>query len=377
MHLFRKKFKEIPLIQALSSIKITVTCLSLLLALTFLGTIDQVYNGLYHAQENYFHSWIFPLFGFLPFPGAQLVLWILFINLVFVALTKYIYKLSYLGILIIHFGLLTYFVAAFVTFRYAKESNITLREGEASNLSSAYHDWELSIWKEEQNKRHVMAYTLKNPQEELKLNFDEFGLEAIVQKYYSNSEAYQNPNSNEEVMTHNDSGIQSLRPIALVKEPEKNIPGGIFTVIDTDQRNVNLILYGGESDPTKIFKNGQTYYAQLRRKRMPLPFILKLKDFRMEKHPNTDIARSYQSLVQIQNQNLTRDVLISMNKPLRYKDFTIYQASYSIDAMGRELSTLAVVKNFGRLMPYIASLITFIGLLTQFLVMGLLARVKK
>ena len=94
----------------------------------------------------------------------------------------------------------------------------------------------------------------------------------------------------------------------------------------------------------------------------------------MEKHPNTEIARSYQSLVQIQNPHITRDVLISMNKPFRYKDFTVYQASYAIDAMGREISTLAVVQNIGRLMPYIASLITFIGLVVHFLVMGFYRR---
>ena len=129
----------------------------------------------------------------------------------------------------------------------------------------------------------------------------------------------------------------------------------------------DILLFGGEIKPTKITYQGKEYFLQLRRKRMLLPFVLKLKDFKMEVHPNTQIARSYESLVEIQNNDVTREVLISMNKPLRYKNFTYYQASYTIDELGRELSTLAVVRNSGRILPYVASLLTFGGLALHFL----------
>src|SRR5262245_56931654 len=113
MHPFRKKIAKINFIRTLASLKITVTCLSLLFILTFWGTIDQVENGLYHSTEQFFHSFFFFGFGFLPFPGAQSVLWILFINLVAVTLIRFSFKWSNIGILIIHLGLLTYFVSAF------------------------------------------------------------------------------------------------------------------------------------------------------------------------------------------------------------------------------------------------------------------------
>ena len=90
----------------------------------------------------------------------------------------------------------------------------------------------------------------------------------------------------------------------------------------------------------------------------------------MDKHPGTEIASRYQSLVEIQNEGLSREVLIYMNHPLRYKDYTFYQASYAIDQQGREYSTFAVVKNSGRLLPYIASGVVFLGLLTHFLAMA-------
>ena len=71
-----------------------------------------------------------------------------------------------------------------------------------------------------------------------------------------------------------------------------------------------------------------------------------------------------------------RELIIFMNNPLRYKNYTFYQASYSVDARGRELSTLAVVKNSGRLLPYISCLVTFTGLVVHFLSMAFRSQLK-
>jgi len=56
-----------------------------------------------------------------------------------------------------------------------------------------------------------------------------------------------------------------------------------------------------------------------------------------------------------------------MNEPLRYKGYTFYQASFSQSESG-ETSILAVVKNYGRLFPYISSIIMSIGLLIHLLI---------
>jgi hypothetical protein len=56
-----------------------------------------------------------------------------------------------------------------------------------------------------------------------------------------------------------------------------------------------------------------------------------------------------------------------MNKPFRYKDYTFFQSSYGIDSDGQEFSSFAVVKNAGRLVPYIASFLTTLGLIIHFI----------
>ena len=377
MNSTRQRMARFPLIQKMASLKIMVTCLILLFVLVFWGTIDQVNNGLYHAQAKFFHSFFFGVFGFLPFPGGQLVLWVMFINLLCTALVRFEYRLSNLGIILIHCGLLSYFMAAFITFHVVEESQLTLMEGETSNVSSAYHDWELSIWQQEGQKKSIFAIDAKLLKPGEIFDVDEWGFKVLIKNYQLNAEPYTAGFQNSGEIPLNASGIRFLKPLDFNwKEPAGNIPGGDFSVTDSKGKDVPLLLYGGEANPTMIRWDNKNFYFMLRHKKFVLPLSMKLLDFMKEVHPNTDTARSYKSRVEITTEGLSRELTIFMNHPLSYKNYTFYQASYSVDAQGSEHSTLAVVKNSGRLLPYLASLITFIGLVTHFLVMGILSRNK-
>ncbi len=369
MNNLRVQIKNIPLIKRLASIKITVVCLALIFILTFWGTIAQVKEGLYLAQHKFFFSWGFLGFGFLPFPGAKLVLLILFINLVCVSITRFVYKWSHIGITIIHIGLLTYFLSAFVTFYATKESNVTLLEGESTKVSLSYHDWEVAIWKNTKDA-HKKVYAVDLTRAQALTNFEltDLGFAVIVDEYHKNALALKNEDEKYKD-AKNESGIKSLKSAAFNIEPEKNIPGGVFTIISEGDKQ-KVLLYGAEIKPTRLRIGNDVYSFQLQRKHFQLPFMITLKKFEMEKYPGTEIAKSYQSLVEITHQNLDREVLIYMNHPLRHKDFTLYQASYSIDDKGRFHSTLAVVENAGRILPYVSSLITFLGLAIHFLMVA-------
>ncbi len=372
-----QSIKSNRLLQLGSSIKITVTCLSLLFILTLWGTIAQVQTGLYIAQERFFHSWYFLALGFIPFPGAKLVLSILFVNLVCVAITRFVYKLSHIGILIIHFGLLIYFVSAYVTLNIVKESQVTLMEGDGTNVSTAYHDWEISVWAERSDKkRDVIGYDTRNLKPGVIIALNELGFQLITKSYFPNATAYTSAPENAKEIMLNASGIKYLTKVNLNKEPEKNIPGSVFELQTNDGQDINILVYGGESKPTQFKVDDNKYNIILRRKRFVLPFTIVLKDFEMELHPGTNIARSYKSKVEVEGGGLNREAIIYMNHPLRYKDYTFYQASYAVDQLGRELSTLAVVKNTGQLLPYIACFVTFAGLSTHFLLMAFKSKKK-
>ncbi len=368
MNIFRLT-KILIIIRWLSSLKITLVCLSILFILTFWGTLAQIDQGLYLAQKRFFHSYIFTIWGFIPFPGTQLVLGILFLNLLAVGMARFEYQWSHLGIAVLHGGLLLYLLSAFITFHNTVESHVNLMERGGTNLSSDYREWEISLWKKAGQEREVNAIDINALKPGQILSFTKDGLSAMVKLYYPHCQAFM---VNDEIQHQsiNPSGIGLLKPLPLNKEFEKNIPGVVLQVDSQQGEKSEILLYGGETQAVAIQRGNEKFFVQLRRKKYLLPFTLILKDFKMEVHPQTEIARSYQSLVKIQYDQISRDVLISMNKPLRFKDFTLYQAAYSLDSLGREYSTLAVVQNSGRWLPYISGILTFLGLVIHFSTMA-------
>jgi hypothetical protein len=145
--------------------------------------------------------------------------------------------------------------------------------------------------------------------------------------------------------------------------------GGGFFIAATAQE-YTLTLREGESSHVALLGGGEeeSVLSGLPRQ-VPLPVEIKLIDFEKRMHPGTDIPRSFASRVEITAAGVRRQAVISMNRPLRYRDYTFYQSSYSEDANGRESSTLSVVHNAGRWLPYIASILIFLGLACHFLIM--------
>ncbi len=377
---FRQKLRKNKIIKSLSSVKVAVVCLILLFILTYWGTIAQVHQGLYVTQERFFESFFFLVLGFIPFPGAQLVMWVLFVNLVCVALTRLVYKWRNVGIVIIHFGLMLFLISGYIVLHTSRESFLTLFEGQSTNVSRAYQDWEIAVWetgKDEdplQYSREIKAIDTDGLKAGQEVDLDQMGFKLTVKNFYRNCLAYTGPADKGKILSA--SGIRRLQQADLEKEPEKNTPGGIFTIQPKEGESFDLMLYGSEDVPFLFNAGGKNYSMILRQARYPLPFQLKLIDFMMEQYPGTDTPRSFKSQVDINSNNAWREKLISMNNPLRDKEFTLYQSSYQSDKAGNQASTLAVVKNSGRILPYLATFVTFAGLVTHFIMMAFTSKRK-
>ncbi len=371
-----QSLKKKPLIRILASLKTTLTCLLLLTILTFWGTLYQTQHGLYAAQHRFFYSWFFLAGGWFPFPGAQGVLWIFFINLLITTLFRFLqYGRKRIGIIIIHLGLLTFFISAFVTFYFAQESFLSLEEGESSNVSVDYHNWELAFWKESGHSREIHAIPVKKMGRNAILYLTGFNIKFQLKNYYTNCAPAQDTAAN--ALIYNAAGIRKLTPLKDDPDPEKNMAGGLFYFPGAEAQHQNVMFFGGELNPALIRIDNQDCFIQLRRIKYPLPMLVKLRDFRKQEHPGTEIAKSFESDVELLFQSdLKREVRISMNNPLRYQNFTFFQASFHIDDQNQETSTFAVVENIGRILPYLASGIAFTGLLLHFISM-LFGHIKK
>lgn len=358
----------------ISSIKVTVVCLFLLFVLTLWGTVAQVEHGLYAAQERYFFSFVFLAGGWFPVPGAQLVLWVLCINLS-ANLPAHFARLrgwSSGGIKLVHLGIMVYFLSAFMIFHSTEESAVRLGEGQSTNVSASYTDWELSFWTDTGMPRQVTAIDIRQGDQGRVLPFAAVPWQITLEKFVPNADPAVSPSSDEMM---NSAGITALIPKPIQIEREKNIAGAAFSLALGDGKTFKLLLYGGDASPTVLKINGVDHQFMLRRKRFELPFAVTLKDFQASFYPGTDTPKSFESMVEIQTQGGARDVRIYMNNPLRYKNYTMYQAAYDVDEMGRMASTFAVVKNSGQFLPYMACGLVFAGLLWHFI--GIALRRKR
>jgi hypothetical protein len=259
--------------------------------------------------------------------------------------------------------------AGAVTFYLGIESHLTLFEGEASNVSSSPGEWELSFSQPQAgDSRDITAVDASALKSGMTIPFPASSFDVVIDDYFPHSEATKNPGPNQKISYKNGSGIMEIRPLPETKDPGDNRPGLLLTIRKGGSDIDHVLLWGGEPDNTEITMDGKTYIAELRRVRYPLPATIQLVEFKKEMHPGVDMARAFQSKVIVKpQQGAERTLTISMNKPLRFEGFTFYQSSYNVSPDGRQASTFAVVKNYGRMMPYVATGVTVIGMILHFI----------
>ncbi|MFM7280701.1 MAG: hypothetical protein ACKO32_02875, partial [Planctomycetia bacterium] len=97
------------IVDVFSSLWLSALLLSLLALLTWLGTLEQVDHGLYEVQKKYFESFfLFHHVGpiSIPLPGANLVMWILLVNIVLGGIVRLRKSKATIGVLTTHIGII-------------------------------------------------------------------------------------------------------------------------------------------------------------------------------------------------------------------------------------------------------------------------------
>jgi hypothetical protein len=209
--------------------RLTVVCLSFLMVLTFWGTVYQVEHGLFAAQERFYNSWLILIGGFVPFPGTQLVLAVLLVNLAGYLAQLVVQARLKFGILLIHLGILMLLLGGAITHYFAEESQLTLQEGESASASASYHQWELALWKQDGPVRDVLAIDADGLQPGDVRTFGATGLRVEVEQYHRNARAFQStaPLTNAPLSRLGVTSLQAARP---AREPAENIAGALLTV---------------------------------------------------------------------------------------------------------------------------------------------------
>ena len=350
------------IINFLKQPKIFVFALIWMMILIFLGTLAQKDMGLYAAQKRYFSAWI-TWFWFLPMPGGRFTLIVILINLSFFFFNKSIWKIKKLGIVILHLGGILLFVGGGLTAMFSSEGNMVIEEGAQTNYVEDYHFMELAIINTSASSFDeftIFDQALLKRNQILKHTNLNFEIEIL--NYLENCE----PTRRTSPAGTLHKGLLKnfmLNELKSEKEDNWNRPGMIYKI--SNSGTIADGMYGiflGQSVSQTISVNDKDYTIILRRKRTHLPFSIELLDFKKILHPGTDIPKSYSSDINLIENGAVRKILIEMNEPLRHKGYTFFQSSF-IEGPDSETTVLAVVKNYGRLFPYISSIIMCIGLL--------------
>ena len=366
-------FKQI--ITVLKTPKLFVYAIIWMMVIIVLGTLAQKNMGLFAVQEKYFSSWFFWVW-YLPLPGGRLTMLLIFINLLFFFINKNLWKIHKIGIIILHLGGILLFVGGGLTAIFSTEGNVVIDEGSISNYVEDYHYMELAVINTSDTIFDV--YTIFD-HPILKrgkiIQHENMGFEIEIINYIENCEP---------IRRNGPAGVQYqgmmknfiLREIAPLKEENMNRPGIIFHLSNTGTSADGIYgLFLGQTIPQKVTMGSQEYVIVFRRQRTYLPFSLELIDFKKAMHPGTGIPKSYSSDINLIEDGISKHILIEMNEPLRHKGYTFYQSSF-IESPDGETTVLAAVKNYGRLFPYISSIIMCIGLLLH-LIMKLPELFKK
>ena len=355
--------------------KIFVITIIWLMVLVFFGTIEQKYIGLYAAQNKYFSSLILWVW-YLPLPGGMLTMSILIINLFSFLFKKNIWKKNNVGILTIHTGVILLLLGAAITYFFSYEGAMQLTtEYKNSNFIQSYHDKELAIVNitEFQDSLEYTTFSDKILTIGNNITYSTIPFEIEILNYCNNSRLLNFNNTDKsrkgKVASHYDiecidsevEDSENKPAIALYLKAKNNF--------SQDINGIYISRLAIDENIEKIDINGIEYALILQPKRTYLPFMIELIDVTKISHPNTNIAKSYTSEIHVLDNQQVRRQIIEMNAPLRYKDYTFYQANYQEDlTTGIKTSVFAVVQNYGRLFPYISSIIMCIGVLLQMLV---------
>ncbi|HZL99575.1 MAG TPA: cytochrome c biogenesis protein ResB [Planctomycetota bacterium] len=365
------------LVEALSSFWLSCILVLLLALLTWLGTLEQVDNGLYAVQKKYFESWYVihhegPLA--IPLPGATLVMAVLFLNLVVGGIVRIRKGAATAGVIVTHVGILMLLAAGWVKAYHSEDGHVTLYEGQASNTFESYNRWELAILQplEDGQLREVVA-----PQEDFerhtgdlpaRLRSTELPFTVELARFTPNARVLpKGPMFQTQVPVVEGYFVES-RP--LEKEHEFNVAAVYATVVESaGGARHESILYGLSSQPWTVHVGGRPYGLELRREAYSMPFTIALKDFEKVDYPRLNMAKAFSSDVTVSQPGIEREVTISMNEPLRQEGLVLYQASWGPSNArpgDRLFSTLAVVRNPADQYPLYACIVIAAGLVLHF-----------
>ena len=359
--------------RALTSLKLTIVCLVVLMVLVVACTLAQVELGTFGAVKLYIRSvfvwWQVPGYDVsLPvFPGGGLVGLVLGLNLLAAQFQRLEVSWKKAGLWVVHAGLILLFVGEFLTAMTQRDMQMSIEEGQTLNFLEVPREVELAII-DTTDPKSDHNYLI--PQSLLSngalIEVPDTPLQVRVVRFFQNASVGRRAPEMAAAATMGigaQIAIEELPPAS--RDDARDMSAAIIEPMAGGHSYGKWLVSLGLGAPQSFMHEGHTYVLKMRPRRQYLPYTVTLKEFSHDVYPGTRIPKNFSSLVHLSNpvQDEERDVLIYMNQPLRYDGKAFYQASFG---KNDTLSVLQVVENPSWLLPYIACVLVGLGLLLHF-----------
>lgn len=368
-----------------SGFGLAVTCLLLLLILTWLSTLEQPSKGLYEVQKRYYDAeawyvvpeldWLPKINGkpvSLPLPGAYLVSAVLFVNLFLGGIIRIRKGWRNIGVVISHFSMVSLLIAGFVSHHYSKEGIMAVYQGDISDFAQSYTEYTIEV-AEIVNGEKTRPYVL--PTKHLKslgadqsrvFEIPELNLDLNVSSWMRNSARVKvdKEDAGQDVVQVDGWALQWLETNPT---EELNLAGCHVDVIagKDPEKSKLLVLHGGDPNACTVTMNGKIYGLRLMREIWPMPFQVRLDKSIGEYYPGTRKPSTFQSDITRMANGSEQSFRIKMNEPMRYGGYTLFQARWE-DRGDRPMSGFAIVKNPSDQWPKYSLYISILGLTIHF-----------
>ena len=362
----------------ISSLKLTVICLSLAMVLVFVGTMAQVNFGIHEVQHRYFQSLLVwwpagsPGLKIPVFPGGHLLGAVLLVNLIAAHVRRFRWTWSKVGIQLTHAGLIVLLAGVLLTDWLSIESFMRLSPGETKNFSEDPRAMELAVI-EESDKASDQVTAI--PEARLKrggtIVSESLPFRLVVRRFYQNSRLQQLDKAGGDAVPAATEGAGAQMAVTEVPqataENERDLQSAVIEIApipgEADSQPPVTCLVSDQIGAQTFSYAGKSWRLLMRRQRYYKPYSLTLKKHTRELYTGTQITKNFstRALLTDPERNESRDVLIYMNHPLRYRGETFFQSGFKPD-----YTELQVVYNPSFLAPYLACVIVAAGLLFQF-----------
>lgn len=356
----------------LTSLKLTIACLALLMVLVVACTLAQVRLGTLGAVNLYMRSWFYWMdlgrFSIPIFPGGALVGVVLMVNLVAAQARRLELSWKKSGIWIVHAGLILLFVGEFITGGYQVDARLAFEEGQTTNFIEVPTEMQLAIVdRTDAGFDDVYGVSEGALARGGTVQVPGTPLSVRVRAYQRNAQLFRAAPGQAGAGATQGVGVGlGFRPLPPVTADDRiDLSVAVVEVLAGGRSLGTWLASNAIDQPQPFTAGGRTYDLALRNRREYLPYTLTLRDFRHDVYPGTQIPKNFSSLVRLQNpaRGEDREVLIYMNQPLRYDGKAFFQASFG---KGDTLSILQVVENPGWLIPYVSTVLVTLGLLVHF-----------